>query len=192
MRRLIALSTALLAPAVLAAQNPPMQQANMPGNAAKIASAMSAAPAAISAQATIMDWPSTPNGQPAQLRAGTNGWVCFPDMPDTPGNDPMCLDAQWQKWGQAYMTHSAPQITALGIGYMVTASGGGSNTDPYAMAPTATNEWGNDPPHIMVVVPDPHALDGLPTDRSNGGPWVMFRGTPYVHLMVPLGPAEHH
>ena len=124
MRRTIALALACaLAPAIAAAQNPPVQQASMQTAAAKIASAMTAAPMAVSAQATIMDWPSTPNGQPAELRHGSNGWVCFPDMPQTQGNDPMCMDAQWQKWGEAYMTHAAPQITGLGIGYMLTASG---------------------------------------------------------------------
>ena len=25
----------------------------------------------------------------------------------------------------------------------------------------------------------------LPTDPHSGGPWVMWRGTPYAHLMVP-------
>ncbi|HEX8906340.1 MAG TPA: hypothetical protein VF771_15940 [Longimicrobiaceae bacterium] len=188
MRRFISLSAAaLLVPAVLAAQNPPVQRASQPGSAAvKIASAMSAAPASVSAQATIMDWPSTPNGQPTQLRAGTNGWVCFPDMPDTQGNDPMCLDGQWQKWAQAWLGHTTPQLTSVGVGYMVTANAEGSNTDPYAMQRTADNEWGADPAHIMVVVPDVHALEGMPTDRNNGGPWVMYRGTPYAHLMIPL------
>src|SRR4030095_14629429 len=46
---------------------------------AKITSALSAAPPSIADKATIMDWPATAGGQPIQLRAGTNGWVCFPD-----------------------------------------------------------------------------------------------------------------
>ena len=31
-------------------------------------------------------------------------------------------------------------------------------------------------------------LDSLPTDPKNGGPWVMFKGTPYAHIMVPIEP----
>jgi hypothetical protein len=195
MRRLIPiLLAAALVPAAAIAQNPPMQRAAQPGAAAaKIAGAMSAAPASVSAQATIMDWPATPNAQPVMLRQGTNGWVCFPDMPATQGDDPMCVDQQWQNWAQAYMSHGTPQTARVGIGYMITGSGEGSNTDPYATQRTADNEWGTDPPHIMVLVPDAHALDGMPTDRASGGPWVMWRGTPYVHLMVPVAAAsERH
>src|SRR5690349_12837177 len=47
---------------------------------AKVKDAMSAAPAAISKNATIMDWDATDpmKNPPKQLRAGTNGWVCYP------------------------------------------------------------------------------------------------------------------
>src|SRR6185436_20680422 len=44
----------------------------------KIADAMTAAPSGIAKNATIMDWPDMPKGKPRQLRAGTNGWVCYP------------------------------------------------------------------------------------------------------------------
>jgi hypothetical protein len=39
----------------------------------------------------------------------------------------------------------------------------------------------------MLLVPDMKALDTLPTDPHAGGPWVMWKGTPYAHVMVPLG-----
>ena len=39
----------------------------------------------------------------------------------------------------------------------------------------------------MVIVPDPVQLEGLSTDPNNGGAYVMWKGTPYVHVMVPLG-----
>jgi len=29
-------------------------------------------------------------------------------------------------------------------------------------------------------------LDAFSTDPKNGGPWVMWKGTPYAHLMVPV------
>ena len=29
-------------------------------------------------------------------------------------------------------------------------------------------------------------LDALPTDPNNGGPWVMWKGTKYAHIMVPV------
>ena len=77
----------------------------------KIANAMSAAPPTVSAKATILDWPARDGDAPPVLRQGTNGWKCFSDMPMTDGNDPMCLDAQWMNWVDAYMTKKAPRIS---------------------------------------------------------------------------------
>jgi hypothetical protein len=62
-----------------------------------------------------------------------------------------------------------------------------SNVDPFATGPTPDNEWmDHGVPHVMIVFPDPATLRGLPTDPANGGPWVMYRDTPYAHIMVPL------
>lgn len=142
--------------------------------------ASSAAPADISANATIVDHGA--DGKARQLRAGTNGWVCMahPEV--------MCLDRQWQEWADAWMNKRTPKISAAGIGYMLQGDKGASNTDPYATAPSATNAWVVSPAHIMVLTPDPKALDALPTESHNGGPWVMWKGTPYAHIMVPTVP----
>ena len=147
---------------------------------ALIASAVSAAPASISEDATVMDW------QMNVLRQGTNDWTCLPDMPDSPGNDPMCLDEPWLNWAHAWMTKTKPSYTQIGFGYMLRGDSPASNIDPFATGPAADNEWISDPvPHIMLLVPDPSVLSGLSTDPKNGGPWVMWRGTPYVHVMIP-------
>ena len=153
----------------------------------KIANAMTAAPRSLSANATIMDWPATEGAQMVTLRAGTNGWTCLPDFPSTKGNDPMCVDDQWLSFMNAMMTKGTPKISRTGIGYM-TAPGGayGSNTDPFAAKATPDNEWGYDPPHVMLLVTDKRSLEAIPTTRQSGGPWVMWRGTPYAHIMVPL------
>jgi len=154
--------------------------------AEKIANAMSAAPAAISKTATILDWPTREEEAPPVLRQGNNGWSCLPDMPDTKGNDPMCLDESWMKWTEAYLAHQSPMIPRVGIGYMMAPGGAwGSNSDPYGMTETKDNHWGFHGPHVMIVVPDMKALDGLPTDPANGGPYVMYAGTPYAHVMAP-------
>ena len=47
------------------------------------------------------------------------------------------------------------------------------------------NNWIVSPPHIMIAVPNPQQLDAFTTDPHSGGPWVMWKGTPYAHLMVP-------
>ncbi len=147
----------------------------------KIANAMSAAPASVAEHATIMDWDDT------KLREGTNGWTCFPDFPDSPGNDPMCLDEPWLNWLDAWVNKKEPSFGRMGFGYMLGEGSPGSNVDPYAEGPTPDNEWLDEGvPHLMIIVPDPSWLKDLATDANQGGPWIMWRETPYVHIMVPM------
>jgi hypothetical protein len=154
--------------------------------AAKIQEAMTAAPSSISKDAKIMDWPAKEGDQMTQLRAGTNSWTCMPDFPATQGVDPMCVDDQWMGFMGAMMSKATPHVTHAGVGYMIAPGGGyGSNKDPYATKATPDNEWGYDPPHIMLLVTDPKELEGLPTTRQSG-PWVMWTGTPYAHVMIPV------
>lgn len=155
--------------------------------AAKIANAETAAPAEISSHATIMDYPSKAGGALVKLRAGTNGWVCLPDDPATQGNDPGCFDGVWQEWMKAFMAKTKPTITRVGVSYM-TAPGGASASakDPWAAKATPTNDWGFDGPHTMILVPNTAQLAGLPTTRKPGEPYVMWAGTPYAHIMVPM------
>jgi hypothetical protein len=103
----------------------------------------------------------------------------------------MCLDATWLSFMTAVMQKKPPEVKQVGFGYMIAAGGGyGSNTDPYAMKETPDNQWGYDPPHIMIVFPSADLLAGFATDRRGGGPWVMFPGTRYAHLMVPIAPPK--
>ena len=163
-----------------------MAAASKMTRAQKLAFAMSAAPPEIGRHATIMD--ATDMSKPKQLRAGTNGWVCYYMV--FGGSEAMCLDKEWQKWAGAWMNKTDPKIETTGIGYMLRGDNGGSNTDPYATGPTADNQWVKSPPHIMVLYADPKMLDAYPTDPKNGGPWVMWKGTPYAHVMVPVSPTK--
>ena len=38
----------------------------------------------------------------------------------------------------------------------------------------------------MIIVPDGQDLEGLPTSLDTDGPYVMWRGTPYEHIMLPV------
>ena len=154
---------------------------------AKIESAMSAAPLSIAQNATIRDWPANSGEKMPLLREGSNEFTCLPDMPDTPGNDPMCLDEPWMKWAEAWMNKQDVNINKMGFGYMLQGGTPESNTDPYAEGPTKDNEWISESvPHLMIIAPDSKTLEGLPETPDNGGPWVMWRNTPYVHIMVPM------
>ena len=98
----------------------------------------------------------------------------------------MCLDKEWQAWGDAWMNRKdPPKRQTVGVAYMLKGDKGASNTDPYATKPTADNQWVVSGPHIMILPVDASQLDSYPTDWTKGGPWVMWKGTPYAHIMVP-------
>ena len=119
-----------------------------PGDDAIVANALSAAPASVASGATVVAL----DGR--VLRKGTSHWVCMPDMPDLPFDSPMCLDTPWREVIDAWMHHRTPTITQVGVGYMLRGDFPVSNVDPYAKAPTPTNEWvGEGTPHVMMVFP---------------------------------------
>jgi hypothetical protein len=161
-------------------------------NEGKIKNAMSAAPDSVASAATIMDWPATEGGKFVQLRAGTNGWVCYPSMPAATtavGQDPMCLDAEFQKWAGAWMTKKSPKLTGVGVAYMLQGDRGASTTDPFAKTASAganAKDWVVAGPHIMVTTPNTASLAALSGSPVGGIPWVMWKGTPYAHVMVPV------
>ncbi len=141
---------------------------------------LSAAPPEIAAGATVTDW------EGKVLKQGDNGWTCMPTPPHLQGSAPMCFDATWMEWADAYMNQKPYAGGKFGISYMLAGDTGSSNIDPYAEGPTEDNQWVVEGPHIMILVPDPAMLEGISTDPENGGPYVMWAGTPYVHIMVPV------
>jgi hypothetical protein len=150
-----------------------------------VASAESAAPASLAHDAAVVTVDAS--GAMKELRAGKNGWTCIPDAPDTPGPDPMCFDANAGKWAAAWMHHKPPPDGTPGVMYMLEGGTDASNTDPYAKSPTADNDWVKTGPHIMLVG-SKAMLAGYPSGAkpNTSAPYVMWAGTPYAHLMVPV------
>jgi hypothetical protein len=145
-----------------------------------VADALRAAWPGMAEGATVVDWDGN------VLREGTNGYTCLPTPPMLSGSAPMCMDSEWMKWANAWQTKGDYTSEALGISYMLSGDEGASNVDPYAEAPTEDNEWIVEGAHLMILAPAA-LLEGYPTDPYNGGPYVMWKGTPYQHLMVPVG-----
>jgi hypothetical protein len=162
----------------------PMSHAGPKTDKALIASAMSAAPPAVARHAAIVD--IGPNGAARVVRKGASGFTCMADNPETPGPDPMCLDANAMEWAKAWMGHQPPPQKA-GFLYMLAGGTDASNTDPYAKAPSKTNHWIKTGPHVMIVGA-PETLAHYPTspDPDTSQPYVMWAGTPYAHLMLPV------
>jgi hypothetical protein len=159
--------------------------------AAKIADAMSAGPASIAENATILDNELDDAGNFVVLREGSNGWYCSPDALGTPGPDPWCYDQTWLDWSYALVAGEEPTTTVLGLSYMLQGGSDASNTDPFATEPAAGEEWMTTPPHVMFLLPGKIDHTAFSTDHLSGGPWIMWAGTPYEHIMMPLPEGEN-
>jgi hypothetical protein len=142
--------------------------------------ALSAAWPGMAENATVVDWEGN------VLREGSNGYTCLPTPPQLTVAAPMCMDSEWMKWADAWQNKKDYAAESLGISYMLAGDGGASNIDPYAEGPTEDNEWIREGAHLMILAPAA-LLEAYPTDPQNGGPYVMWKGTPYAHLMVPVG-----
>jgi len=145
-----------------------------------IAEALSAGWPGMAENATVVDWDGN------VLREGSNGYTCLPTPTMLQGTSPMCMDSEWMKWAEAWSGKTDYAAESLGISYMLSGDEGASNIDPYAEGPTDDNEWIEEGAHLMILAPAA-LLDAYPTDPDNGGPYVMWKGTPYAHLMVPIG-----
>jgi hypothetical protein len=151
---------------------------------ALIRDALSAAPPALATTAPVVDWDNT------VLRQGSGDYICRPTPPnhrEKGGREPMVLDKVWTAWADAWAKKRPFKADHVGVAYMLAGDAGASNIDPYAETETADNQWVVEGPHVMVIAPDPAQLEGLSTDPHNGGAYVMWKGTPYAHIMVPVG-----
>ncbi|MGI9219919.1 MAG: hypothetical protein ACR2QS_02665 [Woeseiaceae bacterium] len=147
----------------------------------KIARAMSAAPASISAEAMIVDVDGT------VLREGDNGWTCFPGVGLIPGDKhPMCNDEVWMKWMATAGAGLPFETDKVGYSYMLMGDAMVNNDDPAATDPNDGGVWVQEGPHIMLLMPTSMSLDAVNHDPFAGGPYVMWGGTPLQHIMVPV------
>ncbi len=173
------------AAAALVAAAVPLQTNAATSDAAMIASAVSAAPHELAKDATVVAM--TPGGKMRVVRKGTNGITCMPDNPSSPGADPMCLDKNAMEWAGAWMTHKTPP-NKVGFMYMLAGGSDASNTNPYATKPSGGKTWITTGPHVMVVGPAAATMPGYATGAhpDTSKPYVMWAGTPYAHLMIPV------
>ncbi|MBL0419875.1 hypothetical protein JI739_05905 [Ramlibacter sp. AW1] len=151
-----------------------------------IQSAERAAPRQVAQGATVVAVEA--DGKMRTLRQGKNGFTCMPDNPATPGPDPMCMDKAAMEWAQAWMEKKPPPAGKVGFMYMLEGGTDASNTDPHAQKPTADNNWVKTGPHVMIVGAEPSFYEMYPKDAKPDTrvPYVMWPGTPYQHLMIPV------
>ena len=145
-----------------------------------IAHARAAAPAAVGAGATVVI-----NGE--VVAKGNNGWTCLPEV--MPGDGAaVCIDALWGEMMAAVGAKAPFKASGIGISYMLLGEppgSGVSNSTQYHENPTKADDYVETGPHLMVIVPK-EMLEGMTTDPSSGGPYVMWKDTDYAHIMIPV------
>jgi hypothetical protein len=148
-----------------------------------IASAKSAAPSSVTQKATI----KAPDG--TVLQSGSNSYTCYPQQ-EVIG--PMCNEPVWDALIGAMMKKEAFNPDEFSVSYMLAGEGdaiGVSNSNPYASDPAASDDWVKEGPHLMIVVPDKAMLEGMSTN-PNDPVYVMWKDTPYAHIMVKISDDE--
>jgi hypothetical protein len=103
-------------------------------------------------------------------------------------NHPMCNDDVWMRLMKALGGKAGFKTDRIGISYMLAGDASVNNADPFDTKPDPGEVWVQEGPHLMILVPDAKMLEGVPDDPDNGGPYVMWKGTPYAHIMVPVAP----
>jgi hypothetical protein len=164
---------ALLCPSPAAAQMPHPTTPEQ-----KIANALSAAPEEIALGAAVVDWPTPPDADPPLLREGTNGWTCLPSPPDTPGNDPLCLDEVFLPVRLALHRDQGIELTRVGLGYMLQGGGGLNDQGVQGLGP-----------HTMMVLPTGGPLAASLESTAPEGTLVISPLVPGALLLVmPVAP----
>ena len=124
-------------------------------------------------------------GDAKTLQTGSNGFTCLVD----PEGTPLCADAKRMEWRKAVGAKKDPP-DKTGFIYMMAGDTGTSNHDPYA---TDKSHWVQTGPHVMIVGTAAREMAGIYPRTMDPDPsqaYVMFPGTPYEHLMLPVHPQQ--
>jgi hypothetical protein len=151
--------------------------------AAYIAKVKTAAPEEIVAKATIV---MMQDGKERSLQTGTNGFTCFINGDGTP----LCGDEAGIAWFKTIGSKSDPS-NKIGFIYMLAGDTGTTNHDPYQKE--THQHWVQTGPHVMIVGPMVREMSGYsrsPDVADPTQPYVMYPGTKYEHLMLPVTAAK--
>jgi hypothetical protein len=158
------------------------QTNTVPSDAEKIASALGAGPKFVTANASVLDYPTSPGGEFRVLRAGTNGWTCLPGLPGGAHDEPGCFDHIFLQFIKDSLAGRTPNVQSVGISYMY----GGKWVPNKSHAMGSGNEF-RVGPHIMIIGLDQKMLQTLNQDGSNGQPYVNnLPGHTELFLVIPI------
>jgi hypothetical protein len=150
---------------------------------AYIAKVKTAAPDQIVSKASIV---MMQDGKPRMLQTGSNGYTCL----IAPDGTPLCADENGMEWVKAVGAKADPP-NKVGFIYMLAGDTGTSNHDPHQRE--THQHWVQTGPHVMIVGPTVREMPGYSRTADVADPtqpYVMFPGTAYEHLMLPVAAAK--
>jgi hypothetical protein len=131
------------------------------------------------------------------IREGSNGWTCmagngrpYPKKgwKNTHDAMPTCNDKEAMKWMSAFMKNEEPKLDKDGWMWMLHGDVGEDNLVAGVLnkEDSTPGQWIESGPHLMFIPKDIKSLDNWNTDFTTGEPYVMFPGTVYAHVMIPV------
>lgn len=182
--------TLALCPAVLLAQGA------TPSNAVQIRGAVSPAPDSLKAGATVLGYDAA--GKLVTIRQGTNNLICLADNPASPDFHPACYQKELEPFmarGRALRAGGLKHAAIDSVRYAEIMSGA-LRMPP---RPTTLYEYygkkenfdstsgkvtGASPVYVVYTPYATEESSGLSTVPLPGGPWLMYPGKPWAHVMI--------
>jgi hypothetical protein len=189
------MSLALATIAALAPASTPLA-AQVPGAEQQIAGAVSAAPEALRAKATVIGY--TNYHRMATLREGGNEMICLADDPSETRWHVACYHRDLEPFmargralegaGVSRSGVDSARMAEIQAGTLRMPDGPRALFNLYAPADSVDAATGlAHGPTAMQVVYIPNATaesTGLPARPGAGLPWIMFPGKPWAHIMI--------
>jgi hypothetical protein len=156
---------------------------------AAIQKALSAAPARLAKDATVIKWKADFTYD--TLKKGTNDLVCY-DRSGFPGQERNPFSVECTSLGNLPREAQNLKFEAMGAGKQ--AAMDAAEKDGTRVKPVYGSVWyhlmGPDKehanPHMTIAVPGATTkTTGLPENGRGGGVWIMNAGTTTAHLMTP-------
>jgi len=150
----------------------------------QIAIARSAAPPSISKDATIFIVGE--DHKYKKVKTGSNGFTCYSDLDKIDVPVPSCMDEAAVQWWNDF-THGKPKPTNTvpGVAYMAQgALRWEKDGKIYMDWHTPGTKRIKEPPHWLLFWPFDPKSTKLPTYPGKFGSYIMYDGTPWVHMMI--------
>ena len=167
-------------------------EAQVPNPAEQIAQAQVAAPTDKAEAATIMGYAD--DGSVVEIRAGSNDLICLADNPADERFSASCYHESLEPYfarGRSLNAEGSPREDRYRIRFEEMSSGDLASPVMSATQYIFDGQWDGESQTAdgtvrwVIYVPGATAEStGLSQQPQEGGPWIMFPGTPGAHIMI--------